>query len=56
MVKMLLTFIAGMFEPVSRTSELDKYLTSRDPKSIAEVEHFITEFDQIAGGRGLWWR
>jgi len=45
-----------MLEPVSRTSELEKYITARDPKSVAEVEQFVTEFDQSVGGRQLWWR
>jgi hypothetical protein len=51
----LLAFFARIFEPTSRTTELEKYIVARDPQSIAEVERIIKDFDESAGGRRLWW-
>jgi len=53
-MRKLLLFFASMFKPVSRTSELENYIAARNPKSVAEVERLVTEFNQSVGGRHLW--
>jgi hypothetical protein len=51
--------IAGMFlnifKPVTRQTELEKYLDSMKPQSAADVEYYVKKFDREAGGKAIWW-
>ena len=42
----LLERLAEMFPAQSYQSRLDQYITSRHPQSVADVEHFVKQYER----------
>ena len=51
MLNKITTIIQKMIQPVSRQTELDQFITSKNPQSAAEVDHWAKVFTQTNGGR-----
>jgi hypothetical protein len=45
----LLQWIKSLFEAKSYQDNLDKYVTSKNPTTTAEVEHWIKQYDAKKG-------
>lgn len=52
MFKKLITWLKKPFHPTFQ-SELDSYIASKRPTSVAEVEYWTREYDKFVWGRGL---
>jgi hypothetical protein len=44
MLKKLIAFIQKMIKPVSTQTELDQFITSKNPQSAADVDHWAKVF------------
>lgn len=51
MLNKITKIIQKMISPVSRQTELDQFITSKNPQTAAEVDHWAKVFTQTNGGR-----
>jgi hypothetical protein len=51
MFKKLKELLQGVVTKTNRQSELERFITSKNPTSAAEVDHWVRAFDRMAGGR-----
>jgi hypothetical protein len=46
--------IAGLISPVSRQTELDRYISSKNPQTAADVEYYIKQYDEEQRRKFIW--
>jgi hypothetical protein len=51
MFKKLKELLQGVITKTNRQSDVEKFVVSKNPSSVAEIEHWVKIFDRT-GGRG----
>jgi hypothetical protein len=54
MMLFLMSKMVGLISPVSRQTELDKYISSKNPQTGADVEYYIKQFDEEQRRKFIW--
>ena len=56
LISTIIAYIARQFKqvekPVTYGSELERYIVSKNPQSVAEIDHWTKQFDHTRNSKG----